>query len=101
MHVWKLPDGTPGQGREVPEESAVLGEMVPQSGGPWMENFTLQKLVVGESSFHSALHWVALGAAQVALVVENLPANSGDADSISGLQNPLRWEMAKHSSILA
>ena len=34
-------------------------------------------------------------------MVENLPANSGDADSISGLQNPLRWEMAKHSSILA
>ena len=34
-------------------------------------------------------------------MVENLPANSGDTDSISGLQNPLRWEMAKHSSILA
>lgn len=46
----------PRPGREVPKESAVFGEMVPQSGGPWMENFTLQKLIAGESSLHRALH---------------------------------------------
>ena len=53
----------PRPGREGPKESAVFGEMVPQSGGPWMENFTLQKLIAGESSLHRALHWGASGAA--------------------------------------
>ena len=38
------------------------------------------------------------GASQVALVVKNLPANSGD---ILGLEDPLEEGMATHSSILA
>ena len=41
---------------------------------------------------------------QVPTVVKNLPANAGDArdvDSILGQKNPLKEEMATHSSILA
>jgi len=34
-------------------------------------------------------------------VVKNLPANAGEADSISGLGRPLELQMATHSSILA
>ena len=34
-------------------------------------------------------------------VVKNLPANTGDMCSISGLEDPLEREMAAHSSILA
>ena len=34
-------------------------------------------------------------------VVKNPPANAGDAGSISGSENPLKKEMATHSSILA
>ena len=42
-------------------------------------------------------------ASQVALVVKNLPANAGDADSIplSVGKIPWRRKMATHSSILA
>ena len=32
---------------------------------------------------------------------KNLPANAGDAGLIPGLADPLEWEMATHSSILA
>ena len=35
------------------------------------------------------------------LVVENLPADAGDAGSISGQEDPLEEDMATHSSILA
>ena len=34
-------------------------------------------------------------------VVENLPANAGDAGSVPGEDNPLEKEMAIHSNILA
>ena len=34
-------------------------------------------------------------------MAKNLPANAGDAGSISGSENPLKKEMATHSSILA
>ena len=34
-------------------------------------------------------------------VVKNLPANAGDTGSILGQENPMREEMATHSSILA
>ena len=38
---------------------------------------------------------------QVALVVKNPPANTGDLGSIPGQENPLEEGMAIHSSILA
>ena len=38
---------------------------------------------------------------QVELVVKNLPADAGDAGSISGQEDPLEEDMATHSSILA
>ena len=44
------------------------------------------------------------GASQVALVVKNLPASAGDTrDAVQSLgqEDPLRWEMANHYSILA
>ena len=34
-------------------------------------------------------------------VVKSLPANAGDTGSILGQENPMREEMATHSSILA
>ena len=47
---------------------------------------------------------IILGASQVAQVVKNLPANTGevrDAGSIPGGEDPLEKEVANHSSILA
>ena len=46
---------------------------------------------------------IKYGASQVALVVNNLPANAGhiDAGLILGSGRPLEEEMATHSSILA
>ena len=37
----------------------------------------------------------------MAAVVKNLPANSGDVGLIPGEEDPLKKEMATHSSILA
>ena len=34
-------------------------------------------------------------------MVKNLPANAGDTGSIPGREDPLKKEMATHSSILA
>ena len=41
------------------------------------------------------------GVSQVAQMVKNIPANAGNAGSISGSERPLEKEMATHSSILA
>ena len=42
-----------------------------------------------------------MGASQVMLVIKNLPANAGDADSIPGSGRSLEEGMATYSSILA
>ena len=41
------------------------------------------------------------GVSQVAQMVKNIPANAGNAGSISGSERPLEKEIATHSSILA
>ena len=42
-----------------------------------------------------------MGASQVMLVIKNLPANAGDADSIPGSGRSLEEGMATYSRILA
>ena len=45
--------------------------------------------------------FVLISGSQVAQMVKNIPANAGNAGSISGSERPLEKEMATHSSILA
>ena len=49
------------------------------------------------------LKWslLLMGASQVMLVIKNLPANAGDADSIPGSGRSLEEGMVTHSSVLA
>ena len=47
---------------------------------------------------HFSAYFISLSAGSG---VKNLPANTGDAGSIPGEEDPLEKEMATHSSILA
>ena len=70
-------------------------------GGPWPGGMLVNRRVrMTVSELEIITHW----ASQVALVVKNPPANTGDArdvGSIPGLGRPLEKEIATHFNILA
>ena len=70
---------------------------------PWTEKLGgLQSTGHKESDMTERLHFHFHF--QVAHLVKNLPANAGDTKDmglILGQEDPLRWEMATHSSIRA
>ena len=84
--------------KEMATHSSILAWRI-----PWTEKLGgLQSTGHKESDMTERLHFHFHF--QVAHLVKNLPANAGDTKDmglILGQEDPLRWEMATHSSIRA